>query len=310
MGGVTDDKALDSELRAHVARVRRRNELTSGAYPDESEEVRMAAAHVRRLRTELGLGRFVCSLTSRGAKPRFLLVFQLPPYGEVVLKAYGRPRPGEVHLERLWGRRGVPTVDILDADSTPDTWMLMRRLPLAPLTTEPLRGALLPELTDGVARLVVAAHSVADLSPEADALRLGYRLSGPAVQKHLEAVSRSLVGHGYRLPAISEQLIRAHAGAAHPLHGDLGLGNVVRDARDGQLRLLDASAYVGPREFDAARWAARLGGAEYGEALLERWLSIESGLDRDRARLLLGGEMLMEAGVREIIKDEQRQDAE
>jgi aminoglycoside phosphotransferase (APT) family kinase protein len=87
------------------------------------------------------------------------------------------------------------------------------------------------------------------------------------------------------------------------LHGDLFSGNVAFDARDGGLRVIDSCAYLGPPEFDAARWCARVGRAGAVQRLAEGWAEVER-LDGPLLQRLLGLELLMEAGVRELVKIE------
>lgn len=299
------DSDLEAHLRGQVARVRTRSQRSPAADSDDVQQAQIAAQQVRRLQHTLKLHSFVDNLTPRSAKPRFLLVFDSCEHGEVVLKSYGCQRAGEVHLQRLWSQHGIRTVQVLASSPGPNTWLLMRRIPLAALVPEPMTRECLLALTTEVASATQSAHRAADNArPRTDLAAHGYRPSWPTMRHHLDAVTRTLSAHGYDITRRDAILSRAHADEVHLLHGDLGRGNVVRDASDGQLRLLDASAYVGPREFDAARWAARLGGAALGEALLKRWLQTQRDLDSERASILLGGEFHMEAGVREAVKDE------
>ena len=91
------------------------------------------------------------------------------------------------------------------------------------------------------------------------------------------------------------------------MHGDLTVLNLLQDDV-GRLLMLDTCGYTGPAEFDAARWSARTGGAAAATDLLTAWCRREPELDRRLANKLLGLELLMEAGVREIVKDERRID--
>lgn len=301
------DATLERELAQQISNARQRMERGGYVYPDEYEEATEAATHVWRLREELGLGAFKRTLIPSGGKPRFLLVFATPLGAEVVLKVYGRRRPGEISLERLWNHAGIPAVEIIDGGNEPATWLLMTPIPATPVAEHPLRGTTLLEVTGELSSLMRDAHQIPLPADEADLLTShGYRLFGPAIKRHLAAVTTTLTAHGYAVrddwPEIADAL-EVHRRSAL-LHGDLSVGNVIRHAHDGGLRLLDAAAYLGPPEFDAARWAARTGGAKEGQATLTAWLEVESGLDVAYAHQLLGLELLMEAGVRELVKDE------
>jgi hypothetical protein len=121
---------------------------------------------------------------------------------------------------------------------------------------------------------------------------------------HLRGVLTVAEAHGYTVrPGIDASANEVTgAGRSTFLHGDLATVNLLQDGAD--VRFLDTCGYTGPPEFDAARWCARVGGSARAEEALERWLEVEAGLDRGLATRLLALELFMEAGVREIIKDE------
>lgn len=178
-------------------------------------------------------------------------------------------------------------------------------------TTAQLAGATLTSVSAELAALMANAHSVgsAVLGGATSLDTTGLQRLSDAVTTHLGGVLVALRRHGYPLREDWDALVRRLCTSQQPtlLHGDLGGGNVVRDADDGQLRILDSCGYIGPPEFDAARWAARTGGATKSEDVLSTWLANEPGLDEPLTRALLGLELLMEAGVRELVKDEQHQ---
>ncbi len=127
-----------------------------------------------------------------------------------------------------------------------------------------------------------------------------------ALAPHLTVAIGALERHGYDprrdWPALAPEIYSTDSPTL--LHGDLVVGNVIRDAVDGGLLLLDTCGYLGPREFDAARWAARSGGAAESAETLSAWLKVEAGLEPRRAHALLALELAMQAGVRELVKEE------
>ena len=71
-------------------------------------------------------------------------------------------------------------------------------------------------------------------------------------------------------------------------------------AHSGTLILFDASALLGPKEFDAARWSARLAMAAMSPLdVFARWSSTETA-DAPGAYELLGVECVLEAGSLEV----------
>ncbi|NYH40330.1 transcriptional regulator with XRE-family HTH domain [Micromonospora jinlongensis] len=306
---IAEELRLESVIAAQIDRLDRRVAGGKGVYAAEQEEIREARQQVARLRAALQLGRFLGPVGYLKAKPQFLLLFD-SPRGPVVLKVYGRLRPGEALVQRLWRRAGVCVVNVLDSGDMPTSWLVMAPFAIEHRPPPELSAGQLLDTTNELAVQMAQAHQVGRtelaLTPDIHAKLQRLDL---AIGKHLGKVLVSLSLHGYPVPEDWQKTVQELCVSTHPtlLHGDLGGGNVVRDVDSGQLWILDACGYIGPAEFDAARWAARNGGTRSGEALLAAWLDADSGLDVSQARGLLGLELLMEAGVREIVKDEQRQ---
>ncbi|MDL5158936.1 phosphotransferase family protein [Actinomycetospora termitidis] len=288
---------VPDELRnGQITRVDAR--VAGGPYGHESDEVRRAADALDAIIDHRSLYGPVRDLTPGTGKPQFLLQLADETGTPVVLKVYGRLRPAEAAVQARWCAAGVPTPEIRSSGDEPVSWLLMSVLSGSPPARE--RG---PLLTRRLARTMSTAHSV-------DA----HDLSGPvdlasALEKHLAAVTSAAEAHGYRVPRDILGRARTTMSSDLPtcLHGDLSPVNLM-ESRDS-LHILDTCGYFGPAEFDAARWCARVGGADGAERELGRWLTEERGLDPERARTLLGLELIMEAGVREIIKDERGDDA-
>lgn len=287
------DISLDIVIRQHIAAVERR--VGNGAYAKEAAEIRRAAALVSTLRSRLGLTTFRRTLNPGSSKPQFLLAFESPEHGNVALKVYGRRRPDEAVVQRTWYQAGVATIEVLASGNDPTSWLLMPEIPGQP--PEPNEAA---RLTPQVGQLVAEAHHVS-INQATRSLRAG-------VVHHLHAVLQAAVAHRYMLPHGWEKAANAYEsrGRIVAVHGDLTVKNLLRD-RKGRLLMLDTCGYAGPPEFDAARWSARAGGSHHAVALLAIWLQAEPDLDSSHAQRLLGLEMLMEAGVREIIKDERHE---
>ncbi len=297
---VTDsdaDHRLSAAIREQIEQVDRRVMGGGGAYAAEREEIRRASQTVEQLRIRLELAKFLHTLNPGSGKPQLLLGFRSVRCGRVVLKVYGRPRPNEAAVQGFWARAGVSVVEILAAGDDPVSWLLM-----------PMISGVPPELGDGTAltcalgEIMTTAHAV--YSPEVGRPRDLYTgLAG-----HLGVVLAALGRHGYAPPdgweGAARQLYRS--GASTFLHGDLTPNNLLREP-SGQLRLLDTCGYTGAAEFDGARWCARVGGSQHAVALLDTWMRTESGLNAQLAQALLGLELLMEAGVRELVKDEHHQ---
>ena len=273
----------------------------SGTYLQEAAEVRRAAEQVPLLRQRLGLGRYLGSLTPPTGKPQFLLLFGLPnEQRQVVLKVYGRKRPGEGAIQRLWSDRGVRCVSLLDNGDEPTSWILMAAVQGRDLLGERLAGGRLIGLTTELARTLRDAHATPVVSlPGSKPLHLGV---GP----HLIRVVAALERHGYTAPSgWAEWAPEVYRGGQSAfLHGDLFPGNIIRDAVDGGLRVVDCCGYVGDPAFDFARWAVRtFRPAQFGAALTA-WMQGEPDMDPAVGRAMLGVEALMQAGVRELVKEE------
>ena len=307
---VAEELRLENVLTAQVERLDRRVTGGNDVYAAERDEIQVAAQRVQDLRVELGLGRFLGPVGYPKSKPQFLLLFDSPD-GPVVLKAYGRPRPGEAQAQRLWQQHGVRVVNVLRAGDNPTSWLLMPLLPIEPGSPKAFTGHQLISVTTELAALLTPAHRIGRAKLASDpGFRVQLQRLDAAITTHLGSVLAALDRHGYRIPGNWRKLVRDLCTSTSPsvLHGDLGGGNVVRSTADNQLWILDSCGYIGPPEFDAARWSARTGQADAAEEVLNAWLATEPKLNTGLARALLGLELLMEAGVREIVKDEQHQE--
>lgn len=292
-----DEERLAAAVRERIDQVDRRVRLTGFADAADREQIRLAAELVEPLRERLGLGHFQGALVNNTGRPQLVLGFASAELGDVVLKVYGKHRPGEAVAQRLWQRHGVPTAHVLAHGDDPATWLLMRRVGGIALTTADLAADDdLLRVTRKLASVMSTAHTAADRPVP------GTRRLGVALAPYLDAAVGALTRHGYTAPpgwrAVGARL-HTH-GPAVLLHGDLGLGNVLRGR--GGLCVLDASAYWGHAAFDAARWCARVAGPQRCLAALRAWLEVESALDSDHALALLGLELLLEGGVRESVK--------
>jgi tetratricopeptide (TPR) repeat protein len=281
-------------LEKQIEQVRRRVDSGLGGYAYELDEIRKAVEQVDGLRHRLELDGMVRDMNPGTGKPQVLLEFR-DVHGEpVVLKVYGRQRPNEAAVQGLWAAAGVPTAPILASGDDPVSWLLMGRLSGRP----PSRSDGI-ELTSAVAQAMVPAHQTyrADVGEPKDLYQ--------GIGVHLRGVLAATESHDYRVPPGIDAMARDVMGSGRQtfLHGDLATVNLLVDG--AEVRFLDTCGYTGPPEFDAARWCARVGGSARAEEALDRWLEVETALDRGLARRLLALELFMEAGVREIIKDEQ-----
>ncbi|WP_158587981.1 phosphotransferase [Actinomadura logoneensis] len=322
---MTGPDGLDAALRNQIAQVDRRVALSGGVDAHDRDHIRIAAALAASLRGALGLGRFGGVLTGNTARPQLVLGFSCAERGEVVLKVYGKRRAGEAQALRLWARHGVPAAPVLDGGDDPATWLLMSRIDgTVPGPADLAADAALTALTRDLAATMATAHTAATARPPhiGDAASTPHivktdraapsahtvaavpdgRPLAPTLTGYLRAAVAALTAHGYRPHDRWRDAARLYAaGPATLLHGDLGLGNVIRD-RDGVLRLLDASAYIGHPGFDAARWCARVAGPDRVETALAAWCEAEPSADTPHTRVLLGLELLLQAGVREAVK--------
>lgn len=300
--------SLERVLSNGIANVRRRVENAANLYRGEIAEGERAADRVLDLQKSLGLGAFKRSLTPDTGKPQFLLVFDRDG-AEVVLKAYGRTRPGEGALQYRWTQAGAPCVPTLAWADEPTSWLLMTLVPghdlSQELTNDPGRS---------VPRTVELAAVMQQLSYSTGTDYAGARSLVDGVLIHLDAVVMSLTAHRYTLPpGWREHAIRTYcSGRALPLHGDLFGGNVRVQAQpgpsSGQLLVIDTCGYVGDPAFDAARWTVRTADpSETGSlaAVADAWREGADTLDERVFAGHLAVEALMQAGVREIVKDEQ-----
>jgi hypothetical protein len=297
----TVDEDLAETLERQIIAVDRRVRLGGDVYAEETEEIRVAARHAQALRTELGLGRLVGSLTPATGKPQVLLAFASEVHGPVVLKVYGTTRQGEAASQRFWVANGVRSVPILDSGDTPVSWLLMERIPDAPLWPDDADlQTRRRSLTRELAAIMMEAHACGEPDPASTHGLVRSWL------RHLTIIVNVLHRHGYDVPPRWADVVRSAGvqGRRVLLHADLTVSNLIRDRRDGRLRIFDASGTIGPAAFDAARWCARTGGASAAEELLDDWLAVAHYIDRAQSRALLGVELLMQAGVNELVKAE------
>lgn len=294
--------ALVAQVQAVDARV-----TEAGVYAHESIEVRRAALEVPVLCRDLRLRRYLGSITPATGKPQFLLLFDDGPdeagrggRGGAVLKVYGRSRPAEAALQRRWFSDGLPTPRVLASGDDPVSWVLLEHVPTRPLAVTTSSEVL--GLTRDVAGILRRVHAAGPVAGHC-AVPLG-----DGVMPHLVAVVASLVAHGYSPPAGWHEAAAASYAAGQPvtLHGDLFPGNLLNAERG--LLIIDSCGYWGDPSFDAARWSVRVANASCSaDQVLAAWVEVEQ-LHIPTARLMLGVESLMQAGVREIVKVESQQE--
>lgn len=288
---------LDESLRGQIRRV-----AVHGH--NEVRRIQNAVEAIPDLTSSLGLDGFVAMLTADD-KPRVVLRFRrsgLPSLRrldtDVVLKVYGdRPR-GEGPLLKEWRARGLPVPSLETGETVFCSWLLMEYLPRAPMLIQPDGVS---ELTDLLASLGPLMHA-----PTPQLLPVLRRLDAVMIPRWLHATV-TLRQHGWQVPEAWHAAVEARYCSLEPvpLHGDLGPSNIAADAH-GSPVLFDASALLGPRAFDAARWSARL--AAWSRPPLEvfsRWLEFESCEGPD-AYELLALECVLEAGSLEIVRSRKR----
>ncbi len=280
-------------LREQIRQVDIRVGSAEGTYSAERDEIRRAVAFVDELCGRLGLGALERNLNPGTGKPQLLLLMRDARGERVVLKVYGRLRHNEAAVQKLWWEEGVATVRVLDSGDDPVSWLLMPYI--AGIVPAPADGL---ALTADVARIMAAAHRIHRSNVGSP------RELYTGVGVHLRNVLAAVTRHHYAVPSHVDVDAAEVMRSSVPtfLHGDLNAVNLLRGA-DG-LRVLDTCGYTGPAEFDAARWCARVGTSRGAVEALGRWLDVETALDPNLARRLLGLELLMEAGVREIVKEE------
>jgi hypothetical protein len=297
--GVNDDAALLAAIAERVADVDTRVAVSGRHYEEERALARRAAEAMPAVAANLRLGGFVRMLGPRSGKPQLVAEFASGG-GRVVLKVYGERGHVEGPLQAAWVSAGVRTIPVIDHGDTPTSWLLLPAMDLSPLPPLASSAPLARETTVELARLMAAAHRA-----PLPSLRSVARLD-VAIPPHLRAVAAALRRHGYDVPrSLVDRAVAALGGGGRTtLHGDLGASNVGRRDADGGLLVYDARGYAGDPAFDAARWCARIGDVGLAEECLDAWLAAPGGVDRALARRLLGAELLMEAGVRELVKEE------
>ncbi len=136
-----DREYLDECLAALIDKVDLRVQRSHGSYSEDRVYVRRAARQVIRLTDELKLGHLVGPVAPTRAKPQFLLFFQ-PEHGErVVLKVYGKSRPGEAFAQSLWRRHDLRFVDVLNSGDHPVSWLVLRAVNTTDVAHGPLVGS-------------------------------------------------------------------------------------------------------------------------------------------------------------------------
>lgn len=290
-------KNSSQEIAAAVKAQRR---LVAYYAPESVQVYERAVGLLPTLRSQLGLGPFLGSL-SIDPKPRLLYRFRLAQGSpvaqlgpQVVLKIYGdRPR-GEGPLQQLWRARGLDVPHLECGEVGGCSWLVMEYLDLRSVLDTPSNSW---ELVDHLACMAKTMHRPApSLEP---LLRPLEEVMVPRWEEAVTALRRS--GHDVPSTWLGRAVGGYMSGPAVPLHGDLAPGNVGRVR--GRVTVFDASALFGVSSFDAARWSARMGPEGAGpEALLRRWVAVE-GLSLSRTVWdLLAAECVLEAGSREIVR--------
>lgn len=315
----SDPPSLEAALDQHMEQVLRRFHNAGGVYPKDVEQAEAAVRNVITLRNELGLGEYIGNLKPNSGTPQLLLIFERGRFeageaDEMVLKVYGRQRPSQGYLQHRWTQLGMPVVPTLAHGDEPTSWLLMEPVGGVDLSEELQRY---PERLHDRTRELAAV--VGELALSTPTTFPGSQSLKDGIFRHLRVVTKVLIQHGYAVPDDWE----VHAEAAYDsgrkfaLHGDLTGANVrVRPQVDRtknpptDLAVLDSAAdgCVGAPEFDGARWAARRGDPRDPrtyEALCAAWME-GSRLHLDAATLRghLAVELLMRAGVVEIVKSE------
>jgi len=294
---------LASVVAERTADVDRRVRRGGRVYRSEVLEIRRAAAALEVLVPELDLGDFVGPVGGRSGKPQLLLRFTGPRDEHLVLKVYGTKVPAEAVVQSTWHAGGVPVVPVLRSGDEPTSWILMPLVDGVPPLLETTAGAVW--LTQGLATHMAMAHRCSFAQDPA------FTRLGEAISPHLRVAVEELRRRGF--PVTVEHHAAAAAcldeGTPSVLHGDLAPTNLLVEVADDRgrptrVRILDARGYLGDVSFDGARWAARCGGPSVARRCLEEWMAIEPGVDERLALRMLGSELLMQAGVAELIKRE------
>lgn len=309
---------LDTAIQEYVEAVERRIEQGGGGYSEEIGEIRIAASRVKAIHADLGLGDFVKSIRRPTGKPQLLLVFKAGainpanPEQPLVLKVYGRSRPGEGLTQHALTSSGavVPTLRFSDK---PNSWLLMEYLDV-PNLEDKLPCSNLPS-TYWTQKVAAATASFSRDAPSSYARS---QTLDRAIFRHLDIVTKSLVSHGYSVPADWAEDAHETYGLGTPagLHNDLFPGNVLvigENSSQPQVMFVDSSSdgCVGDRAFDAARWIVRMaatGAPEKIAALIDvhkqAWLAGDPNVNRQLLDRMIATELLMQAGVVEIVKAE------
>ena len=284
------DRVLEAQIAAVDRRVGRR-----GPYRHEAREIRRAADAVPILRSRLGLGNFLGSLSPDTGKPQYVLLFEAADASTSVLKVYGRVTPAEGAVQKRWTDNGLSCVPTRDHGDDPVSWLQMDYV--AGLSLDRTEGWDLKEVTASVADFCHQAHQTDPPDEASSTLAEG-------VSRHLQVVTSALNERAYSLPSGWEECSEMVYASGVPklLHGDLFPGNIIQ-TDDGSLSVIDARGYLGDPAFDLARWVVRIAPADLTEKLVGVWMKHES-IDSTVLDGMLAVEFLMQAGVRELTKRE------
>jgi hypothetical protein len=150
-----------------------------------------------------------------------------------VLKAYGRHHPGEADTLACWADAGTPTIELLDRDDTPHSWLLTRHHN----GTHPEPAAAHTALPS----LLAAAH---------------HRVERHRLDELTATITASAWWFGLDAATVTELIAALHDSTPVTLHGDPCTTNVLIDPA-GRWLLLDPTGDHGPAELDQARTAIR-----------------------------------------------------
>jgi hypothetical protein len=160
-------------------------------------------------------------------------------------------------------------------------------------------------ITAQLAETMRLAHDVASPLETAD---IPIRHLAPTIEEYMEYNYAFLVSQGCEP---SDESLRQWKTPFHfayaPdsadvfLHGDLWTENVMQFNNSTPV-VIDTCGYVGLREFDAARWIARVRPLSLFEELTELWLDLDRRMTRERLYAALSLECLRDADIVELLK--------
>jgi hypothetical protein len=289
---------LEADLRAHHRRLMNSVERGLSTADDERLLTRALAA-LPSIVGDLELGAYRGEVVA-DHKPRLLLRFgrgelRLSASGciDVVLKVYGETGRAEGPLQHRWHDAGLPVPSLAFGERAECNWLALEHLSMWPVAPDS------PGSRVAVTRQVAAVASLAHDARFSEGLVL--RSLDRVIVGRLNRCVNSLREAGFSVRELGDRAMDVYSTTDRfPLHGDLALDNI--GCVDGKLIVFDASALVGDRSLDAARWCARTSNEEIGPVeLLDCWLDVETVLDAKMARLMLAAECLLEAGSRVLM---------